>query len=263
MENKMFFLLALLAGFVGGAICMALNGYKNLGTAADWVSGLGSVGAIVFAYKQINEQRDEYEDDKKERINREILANRPYFSIVEQTQLKNKKDHLWLTDKNCYSINPDEVFKKSTQSYTVFKDDFFAYKLKNVSQAVATDVVLKIEYLNEAKDKVLKTEYCNLRTCVGANEQAIILPHSIMNNPETYSFCPKKIYLYFKAIDDIAYCQRWTERLVTKNSLCAEHDGIDETPIEEMTSQAGYTRVYIPIEPIKDKDKNKDKNKDT
>lgn len=211
------------------------------GTVADWVSGIGSCGAVIFALGQLIWQKEKEKKEKK-------LANRPYFSIVEQTQLKNKKDHLWLTDKDYQLIGPKKVFAKPTQSYTVFKDDFFAYKLKNVSQAVATDVVLKIEYQDKISKEILKTEYCNLRTCVGANEQAIILPHSMIDAPETYSICPKKIYLYFKAIDDTTYCQRWTERVATKNSLCAEHDGIDETQIEEMTSQAGYTRVYIPIE---------------
>lgn len=231
------------------------------GTVADWVSGIGSCGAVIVALGQIMAQRKQYKNDKADESKREILANRPYFSIVEQKQLRNKKDHLWLTDEDSESIAPEIVFKGTTKNYTFFNGKFFAYKIKNVSQAVATDVVLKIEYQNETKDKVLKTDYCNLRTCVGANEQAIILPHSIMNNPETYSLCHKKIYLYFKAIDDITYCQRWTERAGTKDSLCADHDGIEETQIEKMTSQAGYTRAYIPIETIKSKDKNKDKNK--
>ena len=220
------------------------------GTVADWVSGIGSCGAVIVALGQLIWQKEKEKKEKK-------LANRPYFSIVEQTQLKNKQDHLWLTDKDYQLIGPKKVFKKPTQSYTVFKDDFFAYKLKNVSQAVATDVVLKIEYQDETSKEILETEYCNLRTCVGANEQAIILPHSIMDNPETYSLCPKRIYLYFKAIDDTTYCQRWIEK-VTKYGLCAEYDGIEETQIEKMTSQAGFTRAYIPIETIKNKDKNKD-----
>ena len=222
------------------------------GTVADWVSGFASIGAIVFAYIQIKMQREEYENDKTDEMRREKLANQSFFSIVEQTQLKDGKDHLWLADEDCQS-NPNKVLEKTTPDYTYFKGDFFAYKLKNVSQALATDVALKIEYQDKISDEILKTEYCNLRTCVGANEQAIILPHSIMNNPETYSHCPKKIYLYFTAIDDRTYCQRWIEKN-TGYGLCAEDAGIKETPIEKMTSQAGYTRAYIPLDRLTNKD---------
>ncbi|QHJ78611.1 MAG: hypothetical protein [Caudoviricetes sp.] len=237
--------IAIFGGILGTALSLTIWHQNNIGTLADWVSGFASMGAIVFAYLQIREQKNEYEEDK-------TLANRSFFSIVEQTQLKDGKDHLWLADEDCQS-NPNKVLEKTTPDYTYFKGGFFAYKLKNVSQALATDVVLKIEYQNKLTGNVIRTEYCNLRTCVGANEQAIILPHSIMNNPETYSLCPKKIYLYFKAIDNTTYCQKWIEKR-TKYGLCAEDAGFEKTPIEKMTSQAVYTRAYIPLDSLTNKD---------
>lgn len=260
-KNKTFILLAFLAGVCGGAFCMAINGYKSLGTAADWLSGIGSLCAIIFAYKQIDQQKKEYDEqrkqydaDKEEKTRQEILANRPFFSIVEQTQLKNRQDHLWLTDKDMQSIDTDKVFEKPTLDYTYFKVHIFAYKLKNVSQAVANNVALKVEYQTKGTSEVTQTDYCNLRTCVGANEQAIILPHSIMSKPDTYSNYPKKIYLYFTSMDGREYCQRWTEKVVIKDSLCAEQVNIKETPIEEMTSHEGCSRVYIPFESLTNKD---------
>lgn len=246
-----YVVITLVFSFFGAALVFS-TAKKNFGSTADWVSSIGSLVAIGFAYLQIRVQREEFEEDKADEIRREKLANQSFFSIVEQTQLKDGKDHLWLADEDCQS-NPNNVLEKTTPDYTYFKGDFFAYKLKNVSQALATDVALKIEYQAEKSDEILKTEYCNLRTCVGANEQAIILPHSIMNNPESYSHCPKKIYLYFKAIDDRTYCQRWIEKN-TDFGLCAEDAGIKETPIEKMTSQAGYTRAYIPLDSLTNKD---------
>ena len=213
------------------------------GTVADWVSGFASIGAIVFAYIQIKMQREEYENDKTDEMRREKLANQSFFSIVEQTQLKDGKDHLWLADEDCQS-NPNKVLEKTTPDYTYFKGDFFAYKLKNVSQALATDVALKIEYQDKISDEILKTEYCNLRTCVGANEQAIILPHSIMNEPETYSHCPKKIYLYFTSIDNKAYCQTWVQK-TAKNSLYIEQVGIKKDSKEKMSNKESYFPVQV------------------
>ena len=175
-----------------------------------------------------------------------ILANRPFFSLIEKCELKNKEEYFWITDEDAEYINIDNVLK-NTINYTYFKGSIYGYEFKNVSQAVATNVVLKIEYQNGTRDKVLRTDYCNIRTCVGANEQAIILPHSIMNNPETYSHCPKKIYLYFKSFNNRVYCQSWNQKH-TEYSLCVEQIGIKEIPFEEMPDGGGCTRVNLPVE---------------
>jgi len=248
-EYIWFSLITVLSSFLGATIVYLLP-KKNFGSTADWVSGIGSLGAIIVALWQMHVQRNKEEKEK-------ILANRPFFSIVEQTQLKNRQDHLWLTDKDMSSIDIDKVFEKPTRDYTYFKVDVFAYKLKNVSQAVANNVALKVEYQTKGTGEVTQTDYCNLRTCVGANEQAIILPHSIMSKPNTYSNYPKKIYLYFTSMDGREYCQRWTEKVVIKDSLCAEQVDIKETPIEEMISHEGCSRVYIPFESLNNKDTKK------
>ena len=210
------------------------------GTVADWVSGIGSLIAIAFAYLQISEQRKEYEEDKKEKIRREILANRPFFSLSKSSYLTKTEDHLWLTIDDNDSKIVSNILKNTTNNNDdaiEFKDGIWVYKFKNVSKAIATKVVLKIEYQNRTKDKVLKTDYCYIKSCVMENEQVIILPHSIMNEPSTYSLCPKSVNLYFSTIDDKVYCQRWIEKFDKSDDLGVEQFDIKEVPIEEIPSE--------------------------
>lgn len=58
-----YILISFISAILGGAICISIS-QKNLGSFADWLSGLGSIAAIAFAYWQIHEQKVEYENDK-------------------------------------------------------------------------------------------------------------------------------------------------------------------------------------------------------
>ena len=217
--------------WINGSTITFINFLSKLewGTVADWVSGIGSLGAIIFAYWQMNVRRKKEEKDI-------ILANRPFFSFIKLQYLKIGKDHLWLIGED----DPKKInsaFEKVTETTREFKKDIFAYEFKNVSQALATNVVLKIEYQNEAKDKVIKTDYCNIGTCVVGNERAIMMPHSIMNEASTYSFRPKRLYLYFTTVDERAYCQRWIEEFDKFGNLCIARVDIIEVPKEEMPDE--------------------------
>ena len=209
------------------------------GSVADWISGIGSLLAIIFAYWQMQVQRNKEEEDK-------IIANRPFFSLIEKCELKNKEEYFWITDEDAEYINIDNVLKNTT-NYTYFKGDIYGYEFKNVSQALATNVVLKVEYQNKVSGRVLKTDYCNIRTCVGADEQAIMLPHSLINESKTYKNWPKRISLYFKSFNNRVYCQSWIEKH-TEYGLCVEQIGIKEIPFEEMPDEGGCTRVNLPVE---------------
>lgn len=232
---------------INGTIIIFLS-KLDWGTVADWVSGFASMGAIVFAYWQIAEQRKEYKKDKTDEIRREILANRPFFSLLKLFYLTKGKDHLYTLaeDRNDEKIN--DLFSESTDTYVDFKKGFCAYGFKNVSQAVATNVVLKIEYQSEANGKVLRTDYCNIGTCVIEKEQVIILPHSIMNESHTYAYCPKIIYLYFSTIDDRVYRQSWIEQYNELDGLYIEsldYVDIKEVPFEEMPIEGITSRSDI------------------
>lgn len=242
-----YIVISFSSSFVGGIICITITN-KNIGSLADWVSGIGSLLAIAFAYWQIHIQTKEYEEDKKEKISREILANRPFFSFIQLFYLNKGKDHIWTLVEDRRDVKINNLFSESTDTYNVFKNGICAYNFKNVSQAVATNVVLKIEYQSEANGKVLKTDYCNIGTCVIGKEQVIILPHSIMNEPSTYSVCPKSVYLYFSTIDDRVYRQSWINKFDKFDGLYIERIeqvDIKEVPIEEMPIKGTSSRSDI------------------
>ena len=207
------------------------------GTVADWVSGIGSLGAIIFAYWQMHMQRNKEKEDKK-------LANRPFFSLIKTFKVKNTKLHLWITDEDIDLEHTKHILGNINSHYTYFDDHIFAYEFKNVTQAVATNIALKVEYENIASDEALRTDYCNIRTCVVGNEQAIMLPHSIINGSNNYYFREKKISLFFTTIDDRAYCQSWVEKYDKSDTLCIEQVDIVEVPKEEVPNK-GTCRLII------------------
>lgn len=211
------------------------------GTIADWVSGIGSFGAVIVALWQIIIQRKKEEKDRK-------LANRPFFSWMRKTYLKGSKDKLWLLPEDEDSVLRASFFKRKSNNVLNFKKKIAAYEFTNVSKAVATSVVLKIEYQNRTRDKVLRTDYCKIKKCVMGNEEDIILPTSIINEPSTYARCPKNVYLYFTTIDDRAYCQKWIEK---KSELGSN---IKEIPKEEIPSKRvySYSRLTVGVPRSKD-----------
>lgn len=195
------------------------------GTVADWVSGIGSFGAVIVALWQIIMQRKKEEKDK-------ILANRPFFSFMKLSYLTKHKDHLWTLIEDASSQKIGNTFKNNSEYE--FKNGIHAYEFKNVSQAVATNVALKVEYQNKLTGNVIRTDYCNIETCVMGNERAIILPHSTMSDPSYFSLCPKRVNLYFSTIDDRVYRQRWIERIDKFNKMNIVLVDIMEVPKEEM-----------------------------
>ena len=153
------------------------------GTVADWVSGIGSFGAVIVALWQIIIQRKKEEKDRK-------LANRPFFSLARRTYLKEGIDELLLLPKDNKYVLRESFYERKNENNLTFKKKIGAYEFTNVSQAVATSLVFKIEYLNEASDKILRTDYCKIGKCVMGNEEDMILPTSIIHEPSTYASCP-------------------------------------------------------------------------
>lgn len=205
------------------------------GTVADWVSGIGSFGAVIVALWQIIIQRKKEEKDRK-------LANRPFFSLARRTYLKEGIDELLLLPKDNKYVLRESFYERKNENNLTFKKKIGAYEFTNVSQAVATSLVFKIEYLNEASDKILRTDYCKIGKCVMGNEEDMILPTSIIHEPSTYASCPKNVYLYFTSIDDRAYCQKWIEKKSELGSI------IKEIPKEEIPSKRIYSYSSLTVE---------------
>lgn len=232
-EYIWFSLVTALASFLGAAIVYLIP-KNNFGSIADWVSGIGSLGAIIVALWQIIIQRKKEEKDRK-------LANRPFFSYVRKNYLKEGIDKLLLLPKDNKYVLRESFFERESENNLKFKKKIAAYEFTNVSQAVATSVVLKIEYQNRTRDKVLRTDYCKIRKCVMGNEEDIILPTSIIHEPSTYARCPKNVYLYFTTIDDRAYCQKWIEKKSELGSI------IEEIPKEEIPSKRVYSYSSLTV----------------
>lgn len=209
----------------------------NWGSVADWVSGIGSLGAIIFAYWRMHVQKNKEEED-------EILANRPYFSCTRLYFLRSGVDHLWITSDDNFNKAIDNIFLKKSTDQIKFKDGIYAYELKNVSRAVATNIVLKIVYYGMKSNTVLKINYCNIGTSVIGNERAIILPHNLITEPILFRDCPKRIYLYSMSIDNIVYRQSWIQKS-NETGICIQQVDIKEVPIEEMPN--GEVCMRIPL----------------
>ena len=175
------------------------------GTVADWVSGIGSLLAIAFAYWKMIEQRNKEEEDR-------IFANQPIFSFYKQTFVKRKTDKIWTSVKYSEDSLKDFIKPTNEKDTTVhFKNDIYACCFKNITQAAATSLTLKIEYQDKNTGKPEKVDCCTIGTCVDGKETAIILPDSIIHETTKYAEFQKKFFLYISAIDGNAYCQCWTE----------------------------------------------------
>lgn len=204
-KKYIWYLLITALSSVLGAALVYLIPKKNFGSLADCVSGIGSLGAIVVAFWQIAEQREKEEKDK-------ILANKPIFSLYKRKFVKRETDSVWTLPEYCGEALKPFIEQAEEKDKTVhFKDNIYAYFFKNITQAAATSVTLKIEYQNKNTGETDQTDYCTIETCVDGKETAIILPDSIICQTEEYAVCPKKIFLYFSTIDGDAYYQSWTE----------------------------------------------------
>ncbi|MCT6889495.1 hypothetical protein [Lactobacillus sp. wkB8] len=66
------------------------------GTGAEWISSIGALVAIVFAYWQIYEQRKEYENDRREEKVEKRLSNRPFFTVIQKNIIQEEKEVVWV-----------------------------------------------------------------------------------------------------------------------------------------------------------------------
>ena len=221
-ENMMFILVALLAGIGGGAFCMAINGYENLGTAADWVSGIGSAAAIIFAYWQIDEQRKQYE---KEKI--------PLFEISISSILNSSDETFFLSAEKISPKVDSHYFSFSEQKKQfLLTDRKFFYCVKNIANYDAINPTLVITYKsyrmndNLNKEDIVHTDLENLyhtetetdiihaETTIKNGEKARLLTNDVINNSYmSIVRAKKKIELYFMSTEGNYYKQTFKEHI--------------------------------------------------
>lgn len=99
--------LILLLGMLGGGIVVLLkNGFNDsTGSIADWVSGIGTLGALIFAYKEIIDSRKQFDEEHKAKL--KVYANwkEPLNLKVEETET-NKILHTDLNGEISLHIIP-------------------------------------------------------------------------------------------------------------------------------------------------------------
>lgn len=99
--------LVLLLGMLGGSIVVLLkNGFNDsTGSIADWVSGIGTLGALIFAYKEIIDSRKQFDEEHKAKL--KVYANwkEPLNLKVEETET-NKILHTDLNGEISLHIIP-------------------------------------------------------------------------------------------------------------------------------------------------------------
>lgn len=233
-----YILISFISAILGGVICISIS-HKNLGSFADWLSGLGSIAAIGVAYYQIYEQRNEYEKDKREANERFEFNNRSQFSILCVPTLN-------ISDKNFFMNKEDEtLFAKSINSeidevngrkFKALKNDKRAYQFTNVTDNVAINVNIEIGYINNLESDNLQI------TFIPPRDKVVVLTHQMLNDKTKNSFLEiekkiKYIKLYFESLSGKQYVQVWDKSTFTPsgenkiiNTLSSETTAAKEMP---------------------------------
>ncbi|MDI6666423.1 hypothetical protein QMA56_01730 [Leuconostoc falkenbergense] len=150
-------------GSIGGvigllilAICIKNNNF--FGNVADWVSGIGSIGAIVIVYRQIKESQkqsaDQIEESQKQlekqlesSIERDFRVERPLFKIVRFTDVK--KDAL-INEMSSFGLTYTGKFHYNYVINNLKEHKLYEfYNLKNISQKIMCGVKIELVYEND------------------------------------------------------------------------------------------------------------------
>lgn len=207
--------ISMLGGILGAVFSLFIWHQKNLGTIAEWVSGLGSLGAIIFAYKQIDEQRREY-NEKQE------LDNRPYFSLSKQTSLGKSKTKVWLEIKDALKISYmfEPVYNNLGQLWfkKVFNDGYM-YELTNLSNNSAANLILEVTYFINTKNKnreEIKDIICPDIPVMKGESILFMTDTMIINSEKALYDSEKVISFYFMSGYGNYYVQSWKENKTEK-----------------------------------------------
>lgn len=196
--------ITLVFSFLGAALVFSVA-KKNFGSTADWFSVFGSIGAILFAYWQILEQKAEYKNDKNDSKKKEKLSNRACFTMVNAIYVEQKGEIVY--DRSV--IPPTNFFSYDSQQkiYKVNKDCDL-YRIKNSSDANAINCIFKVEYSDGTND-ILNFE--DLRP----GSEKTIIPAKIIKskNATTVPQTVNNIEIYFTSIRNEHYVQRWNEKI--------------------------------------------------
>ena len=246
-EYWVYVAIAIFGGIIGTALSLTIWHQNNIGTLADWVSGIGSVVAIVFAYLQIREQRDEYEDDKKHQKEIAQINNKPLFEVYISNILNSSDETFFFPAEKLGKENEESLFtfRELSNQYYLLDLKFF-YCIKSVKDCTAINPTLVITY-ESPNHKEIDQDIIHADTIIRGGKEVRFLTKKILNlhkvkkektssendgkssendgksseneiNYDTYLSilnAKKTIELYFMSSDNIYYKQTFKGRTET------------------------------------------------
>lgn len=102
MLNKKYIVSGLIAFLAGEALIVAaiILPKAEIGSLADWVSGIGAIGAIVGVIYQVHEQRTEFQQSK----NADIAIALGIVKILKEDKSKSMMFPSDVAQTYCYNI---------------------------------------------------------------------------------------------------------------------------------------------------------------
>lgn len=228
--------------------------HNNIGSTADWICGAGSLIAVFFAYLQISEQRNEYQNDRRKENKEKRTSNRPCFSVIQRYTVKTGKEIAWANSGEEYHALY-LLYSKDNKELSEFFQGYL-YEFRNITDNTAFDIVLKIDYYDNNSNKKYTDIICTYES-VTYKGNILFLPKNIFANYEETSKMSKNISLFYKSIDGICYRETWKEKMQSNETntqisgLILEFLEIKEVNSTDMPKQkqaVGYL-----MQPTKDK----------
>lgn len=240
-----YILISVISAILGGIICINIYN-KNLGSLADWASVIGSFGAIIFAYRQINlqqkgldeqqaqldEQQKEYEQDKRETVKKEELSYRPFFSLDYCYFFDNDKSYLVFSAE--YDEFPNEkIFKtdkntkicKGKNDRCIVRDDKTIFLVENVSKNAAVNIYFRVYYSDGTKENIYNSVIKSNSGDYFVNSKMIESPNGGSRKDRLDEM--KKIELYFDSLRGEHYRQIWD---IDSNNINLSKFRIEQVP---------------------------------
>ncbi|MFT9428916.1 MAG: hypothetical protein ABF598_03595 [Liquorilactobacillus satsumensis] len=192
-------------GFIIGTFCIyVLIAWSkgDMGSVADWVSAIGSLGAILIVIWQVHQQNIYFQCQRK-------LDNQPKISIRYRRCFNKNSDSYFVNEDA--SLRLDECLHGDSDK--VDMGDNQGYELLNLGSNTALDLTFIVQYKDDEKN-IMKID------SLPRNKGAIFFTSRILNGKKGLFEVDKdvtSIKVYYKSLIDVCYCQVWENKYLKKN----------------------------------------------
>ena len=227
--------IAIFGGILGTALSLTIWHQNNIGTLADWVSGIGSVGAILFAYWQIDEQRSEYEEDKRQLK----LSKRPRFEIYTSNILNNSDETFFLAAEQTKRKQSEDyfLFDRKNNLFLLINDKNykFFWGIKNVANYAAINPTLTITYKYAGLER---EDTIRADTMVQSGKEVKFLTNVVIDDKKiNLNRANIEIELYFMSTDGNYYKQTFKQHkgmIILNDGTAPDQTTYESKNIEEI-----------------------------